>query len=457
MPRRATEHLIDRTIRALPAPAAGAVIIYDADVPGFGIRVTAKGARSFVLNYVVKGRERRMTIGSFPTWSATAAREQAKSLRRKIDAGIDPLDEREAEIKAADAARRAPTVQDLYERYEAEHLPRKASRAAVDDRSMWHKLILPRLAQMKIDAVRPEDVDALHAEISLTRPVRANRVVEVLRKAFNLAIRWRWRSDNPASGVQRNHEEARTRYLSPPDIAKLMAALIAHPEKTSANAIRFLMLTGARRSEVLAARWDMFDLSAGIWLKPSAHTKQRREHRVPLSAPAVELLRDMKTHAVGDYVFGGSRGKPLTDVKRTWLSVCRKAGLAEFAPLRTRSGAFVFGRDGHPRMDWRPTLRLHDLRHTYASVLASQGLSLPVIGALLGHTQAQTTARYAHLLDDALRAATEGAGAVFSRATTDGTVSDGHESPARHGAVGQLQPRLSSGTTLVLRAQYTKN
>src|SRR5215469_3345396 len=115
MPRRATEHLIDRTIRALPAPAAGAVITYDADVPGFGIRVTAKNARSFILNYVVNGRERRMTIGRFPIWSATTAREQAKSLRRKVDAGVDPRDEEAAQLRAAEAARAAPTVKDLFD------------------------------------------------------------------------------------------------------------------------------------------------------------------------------------------------------------------------------------------------------------------------------------------------------------------------------------------------------
>jgi len=124
-------------------------------------------------------------------------------LRRKVDAGIDPLDEQEAELRAAGAARAAPTVQDLFDRYAAEHLPRKAPRAAADDRSMWQQLILPRLGSMKVDAVRHADIDALHAEVSAGRPVRANRAVEVIRKAFNLAIRWGWRTDNPASGVRR--------------------------------------------------------------------------------------------------------------------------------------------------------------------------------------------------------------------------------------------------------------
>jgi integrase len=110
-----------------------------------------------------------------------------------------------------------------------------------------------------------------------------------------------------------------------------------HPERTSANAIRLLMLTGARRSEVLSSRWDMFDLEAGIWVKPSSHTKQREMHRVPLSAPAIELLKEMKSAAIGPYVFSGAGGNHLTDIKRTWLAVCRAAGLAQRVPARTRA------------------------------------------------------------------------------------------------------------------------
>jgi integrase len=418
MPRRATAHLTDRSIRALPIPPAGAVITYDADVPGFGIRITAKNVRSFVLNYVVNGRERRMTIGRFPTWSATAAREEARALRRKVDARIDPLDQQEAQLRAAEATRAAPTMQDLFSRYAAEHLPRKAPRSAADDRSMWRQIVLPRLGSLKVDAVQPADIDALHTEVSSARPVRANRVVEAMRKAFNLAIRWGWRTDNPASGVHRNPEEKRARYLSAAEILRLSEALAEHPEKTSVTAIRLLMLTGARRSEVLGARWDMFDLDAGVWVKPSAHTKQRREHRVPLSAAATELLREIQAQATSPYVFPGIDGKPLTDIKRTWLTVCCRAGLAEQAPKRTRSGRVVHGKDGKPLMIWRATARIHDLRHTYASILASEGLSLPIIGALLGHTQAQTTARYAHLLDDPLRAATEKVGALITRGSS---------------------------------------
>ena len=127
-----------------------------------------------------------------------------------------------------------------------------------------------------------------------------------------------------------------------------------------------------------------------MWTKPSSHTKQRKEHRVPLSAPAL-LLVDMRAVAGDDYLYPGSNGaEHLTDIKRFWSAVCRDAGISD--------------------------VRLHDLRHTYASVLASSGISLPIVGALLGHTQPQTTARYAHLYDDPLREATERVGAVVTGA-----------------------------------------
>ncbi len=186
MPRRATERLTDKLIRALPKPHKGAVITYDAEVPGFGIRVTKNDVRSFVLNYVVSGRERRMTIGRFPTWSATAAREEAKAHRRKVDAKIDPMAERAAQELAAAAERSAPTGWDLFERYKKEHLPHKRQRSAADDQSMWQKIILPRLSDLKVSAVRSEQIDALHAEVG-AMTIRREACAEI-RKRSELAI-----------------------------------------------------------------------------------------------------------------------------------------------------------------------------------------------------------------------------------------------------------------------------
>jgi integrase len=156
----------------------------------------------------------------------------------------------------------------------------------------------------------------------------------------------------------------------------------------------------------------MFDFENGAWTKPSSHTKQRRLHRVPLSGPALQLLSEMKKEAIGPYVFPGTDGKPLTDIKRTWGSVCRKAGLAVQFEKKGRDGNVVKAKDGRPVMVWQPTVRIHDIRHSFASILVSAGASLPLIGQMLGHTQVQTTQRYAHLFDDPLRKAAEAVGAV---------------------------------------------
>src|SRR5215468_8027646 len=166
----------------------------------------------------------------------------------------------------------------------------------------------------------------------------------------------------------------------------------------------------------------MFDLAAGVWVKPSAHTKQRKEQRVPLSAAAVELLSTIRTWGLeGPFVFPAPDGRPITDIKRTWISVCCKAGLATKIEKRTRGGKLVKTDKGEPVLVWKTTARLHDLRHTYASILASNNLSLPVIGALLGHTQAQTTARYAHLADDPLQEATNRVDALLTALATERT------------------------------------
>jgi integrase len=176
------------------------------------------------------------------------------------------------------------------------------------------------------------------------------------------------------------------------EIARLTNALAVHKDRQVADIVRMLMLTGARRGEVLGARWDQFDLARGTWTKPASLTKQKAEHQVPLNAPARKLLSDLRRKAKSDavFVFPSNRGESghREDIKKNWAELCKAAKI---------SGA-----------------RIHDVRHTFASVLASRGLNLPVIGALLGHTQPSTTARYAHLFDDALRQATQRAADVLT-------------------------------------------
>jgi integrase len=383
--------LTDSLVKRLAAPSAGNKKYYDSEVPGFGCRVTAGGARSFILNYRTNaGRERRYTIGAFPDWGVAAARAEARRLKAQIRTnGADPVGDLQE-------ARGEPAVGDMVERYVEEHLPKKRPRSQAEDHSLIKQWVLPALRNAKVSAVAFEDIDSLHRKITKAgTPCRANRTLALLSKMFSLAVRWRWRLDNPCRTVERNPEAKRARYLTGDELNRLTAALAEYPDQRAANIIRLLLFTGARRGETLCAKWEDFDLATGTWTKPGATTKQATLHRVPLSAPARQLLAGMERD--GEYLFPGKDGGHCVDFRRPWPEVCKAAGIKG--------------------------VRLHDLRHTFASVLASSGQSLPIIGALLGHTQPGTTARYAHLVDDPLRAATETAGSILSGTTSADVVS----------------------------------
>lgn len=397
-----SQKLTDAIVKALPTPAKGNKITYDSAVKGFGVRVTAAGARAFILNYRTRtGRERRVTIGSWPDWKTGAARDEAGNLKRQIDVGQDPMAE-------ADADRNAKTMADLCTRFEEEHLAKKRPATARDYSALIRREILPALKHKPVAEVDFTDIDGLHRKITRRAPYLANRTVAVLSKMFSLAIRWKWRADNPAKGIERNDEAKRHRYLSASELAALTTALAALEDQQAANIIRLLLLTGARRGEVQAATWDQFDLGAGVWTKPGSTTKQKTMHRVPISAPARQLLVALheKRDASSPYVFPGRIEGNRQEIKKAWYDVCVAAGIVT---RETKTDA-----RGRETVTVKPSARLHDLRHTYASVLASAGLSLPIIGALLGHSQPATTARYAHLMDDPLRAATDRAGAIIS-------------------------------------------
>ena len=378
------ERLTDRTVKALQPPAGGSRVTWDEAVRGFGICTTAAGAKSFVLNYRRRfdGRERRIVIGAYPDWGVAAARDEAKRLKRQVDSGADPLG-------ALQAGREAPTVTDLCQRFIDEYLPRKRPWTQKGYRQQIDADILPKLGRLKVANVTFSDIDALHREMSRRAPYHANRVIALAGRIFSMAVKWHMRTDNPCKGVEKNPETARRRYLSTDELARLMAALDKLRDRQSADIIRLLLLTGARRGEVLQARWDDFDLKAGVWSKPGATTKTKTEHIVPLNDAALKLLLDLRRRVPTEipWLFPAN-GAHRKDVKDAWASLCR--------------GADIEG------------VRLHDLRHVFASVLASAGLSLPVIGALLGHTQANTTQRYAHLFDNPLRAATQRAAAIIT-------------------------------------------
>jgi integrase len=355
-------------------------LYWDISLPGFGIRVKPNASKSYVVQYRTRatGRSRRKTIGQHgPLMSFAQAKSIATGLLADVLRGEDPV---------ADAARvrNAPTLRYLSEQYlEIHALPKKRPKSVANDRSMLNRLILPTFSNQKVADIGHKDVQSFHNSLKAT-PYQANRALALLSKMFELAAKWGFRPDNPVRGVEKFHEEKRHRWLSSDELSRLSEALDRHPNQKAANAIRLQLLTGARIGEVLSARWQDFDLDRGVWIKPSHHTKQKRTEHLPLSKAAVALLVGIKAleGSATEIVFPGRlKDKPIVDLKKFWRAILSDADIQNY--------------------------RIHDNRHTHASQLVSSGLSLAIVGRLLGHTNPMTTQRYAHLADDPLREAVE--------------------------------------------------
>jgi integrase len=389
------EKLTEGLIKALKPPKRGSLLVWDTEVTGFALRVFAptkmhpEGARTFLLSYWLNGTERRYRIGSWPDWSIIAARAEAKAVRQRVDRGEDPASERRER-------RNAPTVLDLVDRYKAEHLPRKSKQSQHDDGVMIGHILRHIGADRKVADVHHGDIVALHRAITDTgHPVLANRTLSCASRMFALSLLpmagedkpWRDQAQgNPCRGIKRNPEQAKERFLSPAEIASVIEGLGAYGRTSAADCIRLILITGCRPGEAMLATWEQFDAQPGFWVKPAATTKQRKEHRLPLSVPALQLIADIRATrgnvVLSGYVFPGQRaGQPLQQLRTCWEAVCKHAGLTD--------------------------VRLYDLRHTFAALGAGGGLSLPLIGRLLGHTQSRTTQRYAHLADNPLRDAAD--------------------------------------------------
>jgi integrase len=362
------------------------LLIRDTSTDGFFLRVTPTGRVAFGVAYTFNGRERRMSIGAHPELSVLAARKLAVRCRAQAITGQDPLEQRRSARKETLAAKRAPTLGDLRDHYFEAHItayrangePVRARSSIKDEERYWRDILNTGGSNTKLAELTGERIEAIHRAISKRAPVAANRACASLARALGIAMKAGWIDCNPAVGIKRNPEEARARYLTEDEIVRLREAVDQNPDRASALIVWFALLTGARRGEILQARWPDIDLKAGVWMKPRLTTKQRRTHRLPLSADAVAVLRELRAlNPSIDLVIPGNSETTLTRLKRAWNAIRRRAQLED--------------------------VRFHDLRHAHASILISRGCSLALVGAALGHTQAQTTMRYAHLMDGALR------------------------------------------------------
>ena len=369
--------LTKRRVEALPRKTRD-YVVWDDELRGFGVRVWPSGKRTYVVKYRTKEhRQRKETIGQHGTLTAEQARNQALQLLGAAMRGEDPA-------RARRDARTAPTVSRLAQRYIEEHArPKKRPGSAKGD-EMWLRLcILPRFGSLKVNAVSRADIARLHRRMG-DRPFAANRTLALLSKMFSLAENWGWRADNtnPCRHVQKYHERKIERFLSNEELARL-GAVLDEAEQTNAEppsviaAIRLLLLTGCRLNEILTLKWSDVDLECQVLRIRESKTGAKT---VVLSDPCLDVLRSIKRQDDNPYVIVGKKPRShLVNLRKPWYRIRAKAGLDD--------------------------VRIHDLRHTYASFGVANGLSLPLVGALLGHSQPQTTARYGHVPPDPLRQA----------------------------------------------------
>ncbi len=388
------------TKRAVDALKPGETV-WDTDVRGFGVRCQ-RAARVYLVKYRFGGRQRWYRIGAHGApWTPEKARGKAKGVLGDVADGIDPA-------KAREDSRRRATVAELCQRYLEDHAEEHKRPSSVRmDRKNIENHVLPLLGRESVADVTRTDIDRFKRAVKDGKTARgrkpeqrggnvvtggpgvANRCLALLSKMFNLAERWGWRPEgsNPCRHVDRYRERSRERFLSEAELARLGDALSKAERNGTESphavaAIRLLIFTGARRGEILGLRWEHVDTERAMLLLADSKTGAKA---IYLSAPALETLATVPRMDGNPHVIAGERpGAPLVNIQKPWGRIRKRAGL-----------------DG---------VRLHDLRHSFASVAAAGGLSLLMIGRLLGHTQAATTQRYAHLAADPIRAANEAIG-----------------------------------------------
>lgn len=368
--------LTKRFVESIAVDPLKPLKFWDAEIKGFGLVVLPSGRRTYCIQYRNPHRIlKRLKLGVHGQITAENARVLAKKYLGEVAQGHDPA-EKKKEMKGLS------TMKDLITDYLERHGKRKRVKSLLEDQKLIKNFILPSLSNMKVAHISRRDIESLHLRMEKT-PYQANRVLALLSKMFSLAIGWGWRDENPVSGLQHYPEVKRDRWLNEKELQKLWDVLDQYPQHITTYVFKLLILTGSRKSEVLNATWDQFNLQQGVWTKPSHLTKQNKKEHLPLSERTTSMLQHLRTlHQDPVLLFPGKvGGKPLQEIKNFWKKILHEAGVEN--------------------------CRVHDLRHTYASHLVSSGLSLSIVGKLLGHTQVSTTQRYAHLADEPLRAATE--------------------------------------------------
>jgi integrase len=364
--------LTKRSVDAL-LPREQDYIEFDAEVKGFGLRVLPSGKKTYLVQYRSGGRTRRVKIGRHGPLTADSARKKAKELLGAVAKGSNPADE-------ISEHRGAPTVATVCERFYRDHVLERCKPSTQREyRRSIDLFIKPAIGTFKIVDVTRADIARLH-HAHHAKPYQANRTLGVLSKMFNLSEVWGLRNDgtNPCRHVPKYTEHKRERFLLPFELVglgRVLSEVEADGSETPhvVAAFRLLVLTGCRLSEIQMLKWAY--VHNGYINLPDSKTGGRR---IPLPPAAQAVLDNVDRRPGNEYVIAGTiDGQAVTDLQKPWRRIRQRAGL--------------------------PGVRIHDLRHTYASNAVRRGLSLPLVGKLLGHTQIQTTMRYVHLADNPVK------------------------------------------------------
>ena len=383
---------------------------------GFGVRVRPSGRKSFIVQYDYKGRSRKVTVGTFPTLTVDQARKKATELLAKVQLGED--------VAAKPVGEENPTVAELCDEYLKRGCGHKKASTKVTEKGCIELHIKPLLVHRRVKDLKRRHIEDFFSAVAAGETAMnkvidgkriivkggegaARRTVRLFGGILTYAIGREYISENPRRGVKIGKDNANERYLYGDELRRLGDALreaetaglpwqfnegakTKHRPKNAdtlrevidpyaLDAIRLLLLTGCRLGEILTLEWSQVDLERGFLRLPDSKTGKKN---VILGAPALKLLADIPRVRDNPYVIvGETKGKPRSDLKRPWRRVTAHAGLQG--------------------------LRLHDLRHSFASMGAASGMGLPIVGKLLGHASPSTTARYAHLADDPLRRASD--------------------------------------------------
>lgn len=370
---------------------------WESDLKVEGLAISR--GKTWFFRFRVHGRQHSVKLGDVQDLPLKEARAEAQKLRVIVAQGGDPRTLRRDH-------KTERTLEDLHFAFiERWAKPRKRSWEN-DDGYFRNHLLRAHFAKWSLRDLDQATLWDWHA--AHQRPTTANRCLETLSKAMSLAKRWGWCEENPCQGIEHHPEKRRRRYATPEELDRLLAEL---RKKKAAGGIHFrfacliqlLLLTGARRNEIMAAQWSEIDFDRGI-ISPSRHKRDQLEHReIVLSADAMRVVEELKNHEPpGQWLIRGRGKNHMTQPQKPWTRLKESANVED--------------------------LRLHDLRHTFASYLVSSGQTLGVIGELLGHASIATTQRYAHLIDTERRKAVDQAAALLSAARQESDQSSSFDS-----------------------------